>query len=297
MSTSAQKLAVLCADITGGNELQAAISASEADHAIRRCEKRILQTVEGFKGRLVKHAANRLVVYFSETNDALQSAVDMQRRVAALPPLSGISLGVRVGVCVGHSSNEERFFSDDDTNPAALMSQAARPGELLLSVPSRSTTLHWPDLVAHERPDVAVRCGNRKLGVFQVDWRRSDNGELLVAEPAEARRPRQLALHCEDKTILLTHERELIRIGRQPKIDLRITADRASREHARIERRHEDFVLVDCSTNGTYVTFVGGTEKLVHNHELTLAGDGIFYCGEPAGRATQPPVRFFIEEI
>lgn len=297
MSTNSHNLAVLCADITGGAELHSLISGSEAEHAIRRCEKRILQTVEGFKGRLVKHDANRLIAYFSETNDALQSAVDMQRRVAALPPLSGISLGIRVGLCVGHSSNEERFFSDDSTNPAALMLQAARPGQLLLSVPARSTTPHWADLMAHERPDVALHCGNRRLGVYEVDWRQNDSAGLLVSETPTARAPRQLALHCGDRTALLTHTTEMIRIGRQPKVDLRVTADRASRDHARIERRQESFVLVDTSTNGTYVTFVGGAEQMVHNRELVLTHDGIFYCGEPASRSTQEPVRFFIEAV
>ena len=297
MSTSAPNLAVLCADITGGQELHSVISGSEADHAIRRCEKRILQTVEGFKGRLVKRDANRLVAYFSETNDALQSALDMQRRVAALPPLSGISLGVRVGLCVGHSSNEERFFNDDSTNPAAIMLQAARPGQLLMSVPARSSAPHWADLLAHERPDVALRCGNRRLGVYEVDWRQNDNGGLLVSEAPAAHAPRQLAIHCGDRTALLTHAKEMISIGRQPKVDLRVTAERASREHARIERRNETFVLIDTSTNGTYVTFAGQAEQMVHKREILLADDGVFYCGEPAARATQEPVRFFIEAV
>ena len=62
MNSKQQLLAVLCADITGGTKLKSVLDGSEAEYAIRRCEKRIAQTVQGFQGRLVKRRDSRLMV-------------------------------------------------------------------------------------------------------------------------------------------------------------------------------------------------------------------------------------------
>jgi predicted component of type VI protein secretion system len=48
----------------------------------------------------------------------------------------------------------------------------------------------------------------------------------------------------------------------------------ASRLHARIERRRDKFVLVDQSSNGTYVTVDGEKEILLRREELVLRGRG-----------------------
>ncbi len=293
MSATAKMLAVLCADITGGAQLQAALPASEAEHALRRCEKRITQTVEGFKGRLVKSGTCRVLAYFSETADALQSAVDMQKRVAALPPLSGISLGVRVGVCVGHSSNESRFFEDDADNPAASLSRIAQPGQLLLSIPERASSLRWPERVAQKLPSVSLRCGKRQLGVFEVDWRNCEAANLRLEETAQ----RQLAVHLDQTRVLINSQHPVAILGRLGKCDIRLLDERASRIHARIERRQEQFVLIDQSTNGTFVTLDGGAEQHIRHAELILSRSGILNCYGPAATTTEGTVRFHLEAM
>jgi adenylate cyclase len=54
-----------------------------------------------------------------------------------------------------------------------------------------------------------------------------------------------------------------------------VIADRkASRLHARIERRRDKFVLIDHSSNGTYVTVQGEAEIALRREELALRGRG-----------------------
>jgi len=54
-----------------------------------------------------------------------------------------------------------------------------------------------------------------------------------------------------------------------------VIADKlASRLHAKIERRRDKFVLVDQSSNGTYVTVDGEHEILLRREELLLRGRG-----------------------
>lgn len=279
MSTNQAALAVLCADITGGALLQAHLGGPEADRAIRRCEKRISQTLEGFEGRLVRGSGNRLMAYFTDTGNALQSAIDVQKRIAALPPLSGISLGVRVGVCVGHTGKENRFFDDESANPAVSLSEQAQPGQLLLSIPDRSEGIPWSQPIARPMPQLSLRCGKRQLDVFELDWRHCDTSVLNLGESLAPPPPR-LALSDGERDVLLDAHRDHLTIGRQPDCDIVLRDIQASRIHARIERRGETYVLIDQSTNGTWITVEGKKEKVIRRGELLLTGRGrLSFCG------------------
>jgi predicted component of type VI protein secretion system len=51
--------------------------------------------------------------------------------------------------------------------------------------------------------------------------------------------------------------------------------------HARIERRRDKFVLVDQSSNGTFVTVEGEAEVHLRREELMLRGRGRISFGHP----------------
>jgi pSer/pThr/pTyr-binding forkhead associated (FHA) protein len=70
-------------------------------------------------------------------------------------------------------------------------------------------------------------------------------------------------------------------LGSQPDVDLRLPREFTSRHHARIERRNHDFVLVDTSTNGTYVQTEDERVTYVHHGVLRLWGEGWISLGEP----------------
>ena len=61
----------------------------------------------------------------------------------------------------------------------------------------------------------------------------------------------------------------------------------ASRRHARIVYQHNDFFLIDQSTNGTYVQMEDERVTRVHRGKLRLWGSGWISLGEPlaSGRA------------
>ena len=65
-----------------------------------------------------------------------------------------------------------------------------------------------------------------------------------------------------------------VAIGRDAQNDVVIADRLASRMHARIERRRDKFVLVDQSSNGTFVTVDGEGEVQLRREELMLRGRG-----------------------
>jgi len=70
-----------------------------------------------------------------------------------------------------------------------------------------------------------------------------------------------------------------ITIGRLSHNDVVVEDKRVSRSHARIEYRRGKFVLIDSSTNGTYVKIIGKKSRLVEKEEIHLAGSGFIGLG------------------
>ena len=64
--------------------------------------------------------------------------------------------------------------------------------------------------------------------------------------------------------------------------------------HARIERRRDKFVLVDQSTNGTYVTIEGEPEVQLRREELMLRGRGQISFGHAREDTAGEVLEFFV---
>jgi pSer/pThr/pTyr-binding forkhead associated (FHA) protein len=75
-------------------------------------------------------------------------------------------------------------------------------------------------------------------------------------------------------------DRPTVTMGRQRHNDIEIVDTRVSRAHARIELRDGRFILIDHSTNGTYVKLNGRADSLdLKRSELPLEGAGTINLG------------------
>ena len=137
MATTDQSLSVLCVDVAGRVRLPRYVDRADALYAVERCERRIRRSVESHGGRLVNRADAKMMAYFTDSVAALQSAIELQQRISDLPPYAGAPLAARVGICTGHQSKEEQYFSREGANPAASL-QTCR--ERLITSPGRCSS-------------------------------------------------------------------------------------------------------------------------------------------------------------
>ena len=63
-------------------------------------------------------------------------------------------------------------------------------------------------------------------------------------------------------------------LGRDDGNDIVLKDRMASRNHAQIERRKDKYVLIDLSSNGTYVRMENGDQIKLHREEMMLYGSG-----------------------
>jgi pSer/pThr/pTyr-binding forkhead associated (FHA) protein len=82
-------------------------------------------------------------------------------------------------------------------------------------------------------------------------------------------------------------------IGRDKSNDVVVASPRASRVHARIYARERNFVIVDQSSNGTFVLIDGAdTEVMLRREEALLGERGWIGLGYPASKHGNHVLRY-----
>lgn len=267
---------VLVADVSGNVRLHEKLSGAEAVRAVDRCVTRMERAVEAFGGRLARIVGDELMAAFDTADEAFQAALEMQQRVADLPPVSGVKLAIRVGFSYGSVSESEEGFVGEAVSAAAHLAGLAKPGQVLISAQARAVL------------SSALRQSTRDLGLVaaQGHFPEMMTFDVVAPEPEPTEAAARSAgapvtqgggfsLHYAGEAMSLDGGKGVIKMGRNAESDLVIRDRRASRNHAKIERRGDKVILIDTSTNGTFVTSNGKPEFFVRREECVLLGKGV----------------------
>ena len=95
-------------------------------------------------------------------------------------------------------------------------------------------------------------------------------------------------------SFIVSDARPVLLAGREEGNDLVIADRRASRHHARIEWRQNRFVLIDTSTNGTYMVDDAGTEVVLRRREADLPTQGNIGFGYSPQEADAEAISFTV---
>ena len=127
------------------------------------------------------------------------------------------------------------------------------------------------------------------MELVELSWQTTadEKTAIFVSRPKAVARPALLELELEGVRIEVGPQRRKVTFGRDLEADFPVRNALVSRAHAMIERRREHFVLVDHSSNGSFVSFEGKPEIQVNHEELTLVGQGCIAFGQPRGEAAQ----------
>mgnify|MGYP000057660736 FL=1 len=272
---------VMVADVCGSADLYERLNDREAARAIERCLKRMNRSVAGYQAKHVELAGDELLALFTSGEDACQAAINMQQRLAALPPVSGLKLGLRIAIHSGESAADSDKAPPSLTETAARIAGLSRAGQILCS--NRVVNALKPGGVVRvlARLPEDVRENNRVLDIFQIDWpAQPDTAQIhSMFGPFSTMAVDRLRLRYQGDVLLLDENNPVVTLGRDPSSQLQIDDRKASRHHARIERRHEGYYLVDTSTNGSFLQLGGRQEVAVRRSEILLEGTGMLSFG------------------
>ena len=290
MDTASPHVSVLLADVSGSARLHEKLGKAEALRAVDRCMKRMERTVEGFNGRIVKIVGDELMATFPQADEALQAAMEMQQRIADLPPVSGVKLEIRIGFVHGEVAEEEGSPCGETVNLAASLAGIAKPGQILTS--RECLAALSSALLKFTRDLTPPPTGAQSLPVAISEVFIPDHHALAdVSAQApienEDHVGSKLRIQYKAKVLLFEGHDGVITMGRDQDCDLVIQDRRASRKHASIEWRRGHPFLIDRSTNGTFVALGDNPEVFLRRSEVALRGKGTICF---AGSATSPEI-------
>lgn len=291
MSIDSATICVMVADVVGGFRLREKLGAKEAQHAIERCLHRLQRAAETAKGRVVKTSGDESTITFASAEEAMRAASEIQQRVATLPPVSGIALEVRIGFHVGPVEEQRGELFGDAVAIASRLSKLAMAGQVLTTTDAAALL---PETLRQRTRTVEgqmVESAHGTCRVANVIWNPAEEVSEAPGAAASATGA-LLRLRHGDQVVVLGPDRLVARFGRDLESEITITHSRASRAHGRVERRQGAYVLIDQSTNGTFLTFADGPEIPLRRTEVALHGKGRFSCGQSASLADSELIEF-----
>lgn len=274
-------------DVVGSMGLYRTLGNKVAERLIRTLLRRMEACALPLGGRVVKSVGDGLMLHFSAPDQAARACIAAQE--AAVQPLNGDSviLSLRMGFAHGEILDRPEDIYGDCVNLAAWLCKLARPGFILTN--RETHALLDPELgeIAQAYDVVTLKGLNEPITLFQIPWSQKPSTEIVpVASPQLAGQAR-LSLRYRGNETPVCVDQLPITIGRAKTCTLSVDAAHASRQHLQIENRRGKFVLVDQSTNGTYVRLLGAHEPrllFLRNEEFILVGAGALGLGtDPDG--------------
>jgi hypothetical protein len=286
--------AILFADVAGSTALYQRHGDHAAMHCIG-CAVEVMQRVVGAnQGRVVKTIGDEVMAVFSTADDALRASFEIQWQVAELPPLGGEQIAVRVGFHYGPVLDRDGDVFGDSVNLAARLVGVAKPGQIITSGRTLGTVDRQLLQYTRRLNRLTLKGMTSQETIHEALW--NDSGDITTIRSSllapQAQESAQLKLTYEGADVEMGPDRASLTLGRDAGNDLVVVTRHASRVHARIEWRRDKFVLIDQSSNGTYVQSDGGGEVLLRREEFTLNGCGVVSFGHPIANAADGLMRF-----
>jgi class 3 adenylate cyclase len=297
------ELAILFADVVGSTHIYEVMGDLRARDMVLTCVDIMRTATEAHEGSVIKTIGDEIMATFPTADNALNAASQMQHEIRSHANLKvdGQSIAIRIGCHFGPIVVENRDIFGAAVHTANRMTSQAKAGQIMISgVMVQQLAPEWRSSV--RQIDVAMLKGkSNEDELYEVLWQKEDATSMLPALALGAllrdkQKLLRLRLRYQGQEITLTNGRNSVTMGRAEENDLVIKGNLISRLHARIEFDRNKFLLIDESTNGTFVTNQSGEESFVRRDSLQLKGEGMIGLGRAPEGSSAQNVQFTCEE-
>lgn len=287
-------LTVLFADVSDSTRLYESIGDTAAFDNVRDVIGLLRSITDAFGGRVVKTIGDGLMCAFPGADAAANAAGEMQRQIALRPPLKeGKKLTIRVGFHFGPVIQEGEDVFGDSVNVAARMVGLALAGQAITTGETVAALSAQMRVTVRRLDSLPVKGKVEEVEVYELLWQTSSERTTIPGRVAPVSAPGggpRIRLVHRGKELTF---KDTLFFGREAEGNHVVVASTmASRRHAKIELRGGRFVLVDQSSNGTFVTLGNNTEMRLRREEAILYGSGVISLGQNAAAAGDEVVEF-----
>jgi adenylate cyclase len=290
--STAQRLVILFADVSGSSRLYEKLGDHKALEIIDRCVSVLSEIAHRHGGAVVKTIGDEVLATFPRESAAVMAAMEMHVGIVGMPDALEHSLAIHVGVHVGDVVVDSGDVFGDAVNVAARLTSLAKRSQVLLSgdiVDGLSTRLQTK---ARYLDSEVVRGREQPLELFDLLWESDSDLTEITSRPTRRDVAATLAVSYDGGSWQVNGSHPVLTLGRDKNADVIVLSRLASRHHGRIERRGDKFIYTDFSSNGSYVLIDNAREILVRRESVTLGLKGAISFGGPAKESADPVVSY-----
>ncbi len=296
MDNDQQNFAVMFADVVGSTRLYEKLGDNTASQLIVAALLQVSGIISRHKGITVKTIGDEIMCRFDTADQAIQCACDIHETMQHKPGHKGIVLNFRIGLHWGGAilQNDGDIFGDA-VNIASRMAAFAK-SQQIITTDQTLQQLSDEGLVSRcrELDQLPIKGKSVPVSVIEVIWQPNDATFMSTYTLDQPILLNDVTLTLEYQGIKtqLDADSEAFSFGRDQTCDQVIPSHLVSRVHARIEHRRGKFVLIDESTNGTYLQAGDAQPVFLRRDEMTLQGQGMISFGEKPDAESQFIVRY-----
>jgi hypothetical protein len=290
----------LFADVVGSTRLYELMGDLRARDMVAICIDVMRSATEQRQGTVIKTMGDEVMSTFPSADEALNAAAQMQIQISSHAQLKvdGQPVSIRIGCHFGPVMLENRDVFGATVHTANRMTSQAKAGQIITTAATvERLSPEWR--ASCRQIDVATLKGQgNEVALYEVLWQSEDVTSMVPAISMNSRPVRllRLRIRANDRDLVVDEQHASITIGRAEDNDVVIKGNLISRLHARIEISRSKFVLIDQSTNGTFVQTADGEESFVRRDSLQIKGQGTIGLGRLPEQDSPQTIRFVCEE-
>lgn len=293
------EVAILFADVVGSTQLYDKFGDTKASETVAACLSVMKDSTHEFNGTVIKTIGDEVMATFPVVDDAMSAAIMMQTQITADNKEEGrIPVSIRIGCHFGPVVQEQNDIFGAAVHTANRMTSQAKARQVVIS---GETVKKMSDKFKEQtrQIDVAsVRGRIDEVALYELLWNPDEATSMLPTIEWESRgkNASKVELSFRDQSIEVSDQRKSVSLGRADDNDLVIKGNLISRIHAKIEMRRGKILLIDQSTNGTFLQNIEGDETFVRRDSIELHGEGTIGLGRSEEPGSSLAVHFKIVE-
>ncbi|MGH1469704.1 MAG: adenylate/guanylate cyclase domain-containing protein [Cellvibrionaceae bacterium] len=291
--------AIMFADVSGSSALykrQGNLKAKQLIDTAINLMKTITMTNTGF---VVKTIGDEVMARFNTPEDACRAASEIQQQCSlATANEEEQGLAIRIGMDFGQTVLDDNDIFGDTVNDAAHVAHIARPNQIVITQSMVDALSPNFQEQCQEFDRIKIKGEAKKSLIYRFVWEQSNEDHsatmvMAINHITQKIDANILQLDYNNKRMAVSSETLPFIIGRDHRIaNLHIDSSLASRDHCHIVMQRGKFVLVDHSTNGTYIKGPDQPEIYLRREQLPLIGEGTISIGRRAAQAPELTITY-----
>ncbi len=281
-------LGVLFTDVSKSAPLEDSLGDTLDLDRIGECFTVITRIAEENNGKVIKTLGDEIMLTFQNADSALLAATSIQETVTRAFAKESPDIQLKIGLHYGEVVVDNGDVFGTTINTAERLVNLATPGQILTTEATTNAATNGIGSRTLLIGKFPIRGNQEMTRVYEVLLSNGKGDPEATLPLANNLPPGCLLLRHRDQEVRFHEEGRIVSMGRDPRLDLVLSDDLTSRNHASIECSNDRFLLEDHSTNGTFL-FTDEDEVIhLHQEKCLLQGSGQISLGrEPTENPTE----------